>query len=147
VDERQRRLRVQHRGALPEYPCRLDIVLLLAKVTADRVRDGWSEGNLPSAQRLVEQAAAVDQTYAPAHNLRGAIHASAGDIPRARDAFRAALELDPRDTSIYTNLGRLEADGGDEVTAARLFAEALTLDPHLEPAREGLAEIRRRRQR
>ena len=105
------------------------------------------QGNLPSAQRLVEHATAVDQTYAPAHNRRGAIYASAGDIARARDAFRAALELDPRDTSIYTNLGRLEAELGDDAAAARLFAEALTLDPDLEPAREGLADIRRRKRR
>lgn len=104
------------------------------------------QGDLPAAQRLAERAAAVDAAYAPVQNLRGAIYASAGDVPRARDAFRAALALDPRDPSVYANLGRLEAGaGGDAAAAARLFAEALTLDPGLEPARQGLAEIRGRR--
>ncbi len=105
----------------------------------------FMQGDLPAAQQLAERAAAADAAYAPAHNLRGAIYASIGDVPRAREAFREALALDPRDSSVYTNLGRLEAGaGGDAGVAARLFAEALTLDPGLEPAREGLAEIKRK---
>jgi Flp pilus assembly protein TadD len=104
----------------------------------------FMQGDMPAAQQLAERAAAADAAYAPAHNLRGAIYASAGDVPRAREAFREALALDPRDSSVYTNLGRLEAGaGGDAGVAARLFAEALTLDPGLEPAREGLAAIKR----
>jgi spermidine synthase len=97
-------------------------------------------GDLTNALLLVRRAIELDPRYADAHNLLGAIHATAGNIDAGRDAFRASLRLDPRDAITYVNLAQLELNAGQRSVAANLFAEALSLDPNSMPAREGLAQ-------
>jgi Flp pilus assembly protein TadD len=99
--------------------------------------------DLTAAAGSVQLAIAADSRFAPAHNLDGAIQASAGNVERARAAFRAALALDPRDPTTYTNLGLLELSGGQAAASAELFAEALSLDPASSAAQQGLADAQR----
>ena len=99
-------------------------------------------GDLTNALLLVRRALEVDARHADAHNLLGAIHATAGNIDAGRDAFRASLRLDPRDAITYVNLAELELNAGQRSVAANLFAEALSLDPNSMPAREGLAQTK-----
>ena len=95
-----------------------------------------------SALPLVRRAIELDASYADAHNLLGAILATAGDIGAGRDAFRTSLRLDPRDAVTYVNLAQLELAAGQRDVAADLFAEALSLDPNSSSARDGLAQAR-----
>ena len=99
-------------------------------------------GDLINALLLIRRAIELDPGYADAHNLLGAIHATAGNIDAGREAFRASLRLDPRDAITYVNLAQLELNAGQRSVAANLFAEALSLDPNSMPAREGLAQAR-----
>ena len=69
-------------------------------------------GDVASALPLVRRAIELDASYADAHNLLGAIHATAGDIAAGRDAFRTSLRLDPRDAVTYVNLAQLELAAG-----------------------------------
>jgi spermidine synthase len=99
-------------------------------------------GDVASALPLVRRAIELDANYADAHNLLGAILASAGDIGAGRDAFRTSLRLDPHDAVTYVNLAQLELAAGQRDIAADLFAEALSLDPNSGAARDGLAQAR-----
>ncbi len=99
-------------------------------------------GDVAAALPLVRRAIELDASYADAHNLLGAIHATSGDIGAARDAFRTSLRLDPRDAVTYINLAQLELAAGQQSVAAGLFVEALSLDPNSAPALEGLAQSR-----
>jgi len=103
------------------------------------------QGDGASALPLVHRAIELDANYADAHNLLGAILASAGDIGAGRDAFRSSLRLDPHDAVTYVNLAQLELAAGQRDVAAELFAEALSLDPNSGSARDGLAQARRAR--
>jgi spermidine synthase len=93
---------------------------------------------LPHVRRAIE----IDPRYADAHNLLGAIYATAGDFDRGRESFRASLRFDPRDAVTYVNLAQLELAAGERDAAADLFAEALSLDASSPEAREGLAQAR-----
>jgi spermidine synthase len=99
-------------------------------------------GDVASALPLVRRAIELDANYADAHNLLGAILATAGDVSAGRDAFRTSLRLDPRDAVTYVNLAQLELAAGQRDVAADLFAEALSLDPNSVSARDGLAQAR-----
>jgi spermidine synthase len=103
------------------------------------------QGDGASALPLVHRAIELDANYADAHNLLGAILASAGHIGAGRDAFRSSLRLDPHDAVTYVNLAQLELAAGQRDVAAELFAEALSLDPNSGSARDGLAQARRAR--
>jgi Flp pilus assembly protein TadD len=104
--------------------------------------ESFLRGDLTNALLLVRRAIDLDASYADAHNLLGAIHATAGNADAGRDAFRASLRLDPRDAITYVNLAQLELNAGQRSVAANLFAEALSLDPNSMPAREGLAQAK-----
>jgi len=105
--------------------------------------ESFLRGDVAAALPLVRRAIELDASYADAHNLLGAIHATSGDIGAARDAFRTSLRLDPRDAVTYINLAQLELAAGQQSVAASLFVEALSLDPSSAPALEGLAQSRR----
>jgi Flp pilus assembly protein TadD len=102
--------------------------------------ESFLRGDLAAALPLVRRAIELNASYADAHNLLGAIHATAGDIDTGRGEFRTSLRLDPRDAVTYVNLAQLELAAGQRSVAAGLFAEALSLDPSSAPAREGLAQ-------
>jgi len=97
-------------------------------------------GDHAASLPLVRRAIAIDPRYADAHNLLGAIYATAGDFAAGREAFRTSLRLDARDAITYINLAQMELAAGQQEVAADLFAEALSLDPNSSPAREGLAQ-------
>jgi len=99
-------------------------------------------GDVASALPLVRRAIELDENYADAYNLLGAILSTAGDISAGRDAFRTSLRLDPRDAVTYVNLAQLELAAGRRDDAADLFSEALSLDPNSSSARDGLAQAR-----
>ena len=99
-------------------------------------------GDPAASLPLVRRAIELDPRYADAHNLLGAIYATAGDFGAGRDAFHTSLRLDPRDAITYVNLAQLELAAGQRDVAADLFAEALSLDPSSAPAREGLTQAR-----
>jgi spermidine synthase len=104
--------------------------------------ESFLRGDLAAALPLVRRAIELNASYADAHNLLGAIHATAGDIDTGRGEFRTSLRLDPRDAVTYVNLAQLELAAGQRSVAAGLFAEALSLDPSSAPAREGLAQAK-----
>ena len=104
--------------------------------------ESFLRGDVAAALPLVRRAIELDASYADAHNLLGAIHATSGEIGAARDAFRTSLRLDPRDAVTYINLAQLELAAGQQSVAAGLFVEALSLDPSSAPALEGLAQSR-----
>jgi Flp pilus assembly protein TadD len=102
-------------------------------------------GDYAASLPLVRRAIEIDPRYADAHNLLGAIYATAGDSGAGREAFRTSLRLDPRDAITYVNLAQLELADGQRDVAADLFAEALSLDPNSDSARDGLAQATRTR--
>jgi Flp pilus assembly protein TadD len=103
--------------------------------------ESFLRGDPAAALPLVGRAIELDASYADAHNLLGAIHATAGNLGAARDAFRTSLRFDPRDAVTYINLAQLELAAGQRSVAAGLFVEALSLDPNSASALEGLAAI------
>jgi spermidine synthase len=105
--------------------------------------ESFLRGDPAASLLLVRRAIEMDPRYADAHNLLGAIYATAGDFAAGRDAFQTSLRLDPRDAITYVNLAQLEVAAGRRDVAADLFTEALSLDPNSAPAREGLAQAKR----
>ena len=82
--------------------------------------ESFLRGDVASALPLVRRAIELDASYADAHNLLGAILATAGDISAGRDAFRTSLRLDPRDAVTYINLAQLELAAGQRDRRSRL---------------------------
>ena len=100
----------------------------------------FMHGDLDGALPLAARAVAQDPSSAAAHNLLGAVHASAGRSDEAARVFAAALALDPADAAIYINLGRLALSSGNTALSVERFSEALTIDPRSTAARDGLAQ-------
>ncbi len=103
---------------------------------------GFLRGDHAASLPLVRRAIEIDPRYADAHNLLGAIYATAGDFAAGREAFHTSLRLDARDAITYINLAQMELAAGQRGVAADLFAEALSLDPNSGAAREGLARLK-----
>jgi tetratricopeptide (TPR) repeat protein len=101
------------------------------------------DGDAGRAEGLAAAAVVRHPGDARLHNLRGVVLATQGRRVEARAAFAASRRLDPRQAGTYVNSARLELEEGDLRAAAGLFAEALAVDPGSEPARTGLAGLRR----
>lgn len=100
---------------------------------------------LDEAVRLLKEAVSVRPDFAPGLNLLAQAYARLGLQNEAIATIRKAIELEPKNAGHRATLGRILLDLGLTARAEEAFREAIERDPGLPEAREGLAELDRRR--
>lgn len=92
------------------------------------------QGNLPSAQTLLEQAKTIDPDYADVHNNLGQLFYRQKAWVRAIEAYQRALDIQPRNAIYHYNVGLAYERLGDFAAAVKAYQAALTHDPLYEQA-------------
>jgi TolB-like protein/thioredoxin-like negative regulator of GroEL len=98
---------------------------------------GFTQESPVRAERLLEEALAIDPDYAPAWVELAAVryrYAGLGApwdsiAPHVEEAANRALEIDPRNARAHGALGALALHSGELREAARHHSRALALDP------------------
>ncbi len=96
-------------------------------------------GRNDDAERELEDALALDPSFATTHSNLGNLYFRRDEIPRARDAYLAAIRLDPEHADAHNNLGSAYFRLGDRRRAEQEYREALRLDPQSAGAQRNLA--------
>jgi tetratricopeptide (TPR) repeat protein len=110
-------------------------------------RLGAGGSSLQQSQRLLEQAIALDPTFAHAHALLGRLLAysvanfpddTAADLARAEASAQAALRINPQLSEAWTALGAAYTQGGRNEDAIGALRRALEIAPNSELALDTL---------
>ncbi len=101
------------------------------------------QGKLTEAIAELQQAVALDPTYAAAFRNLGYAHDRAGQGDEAIAAYRRALSLEPRDALTLNNLGVLYDNQGRHDEALAAFEEAAKADPSSRTIQQNLENARR----
>jgi tetratricopeptide (TPR) repeat protein len=94
---------------------------------------------MPEAERLYEQAIALDPHLAIAYTNLGNIRFRRGDEDGAERLYRRAIEVDDRQPEAHYNLGYVMLERGHPRVAADHFECALSRDPRFADAHFNLA--------
>ena len=78
---------------------------------------------------LIDTALRIDDRYADAYAVRGALRAAQGRNPEAVTDLRRAVSLDPSDMSALAELGRIQLVDGRPHEALESYEHAVSLDP------------------
>jgi tetratricopeptide (TPR) repeat protein len=108
----------------------------------------FNERDNAEAKRLLEQATALDPTFAPFFAALAVCHfqvhafafrgASARILEEGFEAARRAVALDEEDATAHTALGRIYTARGEHASAIAELREAVRLNPNLSTAHYGL---------
>lgn len=98
-----------------------------------------SRGDLPNAERLVEEAVRLAPDLADPICQRGRFFASVHRIPEAEADLLRCIEIDSAYPEVWLMLGRLYLEAGSPAHAAAAFKVQLRLTPGMKEAEEGLA--------
>ncbi len=104
------------------------------KILGDYYR---SEGNPGEAERLYNEAIAMDPKFEGAHMNLGVVFSQTGRTAQAEKEFQLATVLDPHDASAFNDLGTIVAARSLD-DALGLFRKATELDPNYADARKNL---------
>lgn len=85
----------------------------LAHFYNNRAAELMVAGDLASAEAWVDQALALDETFAPAWITRGVVSRRGGEVERAERAFLTALDHDERSVNALVNLVSLKRTTGE----------------------------------
>ncbi len=102
------------------------------EIAQEMVAQGWNletQGKLPEALLLYNQATVVDSHCAPAYEHRAMLSARQGAFKTALNEFAKAIELAPREASGYVQRGKLYFGMGNNELAAADFTKAMELNP------------------
>jgi transcriptional activator of cad operon len=78
---------------------------------------------------LIAGALRIDDRYADAYAVRGALRAAQGRDPEAVTDLRRAISLDPSSMSAFAELGRIQLLDGRPHEALESYEHAVSLDP------------------
>jgi transcriptional activator of cad operon len=78
---------------------------------------------------LIDGALRIDDRYADAYAVRGALRAAQGRDPEAVTDLRRAISLDPSNMSAFAELGRIQLVDGRPHDALESYEHAVSLDP------------------
>lgn len=95
----------------------------------DRAVTRLKEGKAAEALSAVDEALAIDPSFAPAWVLAGQIHEMERRFAEAEAAYRRALALAPDDSETYFRLAVVLAASGRRAEAAAVGREVLRLAP------------------
>lgn len=95
-----------------------------AEIRTELAASYYQTRQLSTALEEVQRALAIDDTYAPAHALRGLIYSDLGDPREAETAFGRALKLAPDSGSILNTYGWFLCQTGREKEAVSYFTRA-----------------------
>lgn len=99
-----------------------------AHATLGRIRMVRDE-DWPAAAAALDQAIALEPSYAPAWRWRGALLAATGRLPEAHSSFASALELDPTSVPTLGEAGHVALRQGSLREARDLLARARVVEP------------------
>ena len=126
----------------------LDMILAQPRSYPDaavlRARIGIEEGNLPFAQRLLEQHIRLVPDHSGLHETYAAALYLGKKMPEARSELTMAGALGAPRWRIAYHLGLIEEALGRGVEAGQLYAEALQGNPGWAPAESRLKALRAR---
>jgi tetratricopeptide (TPR) repeat protein len=97
------------------------------------------------AVELLEEAVSIRPDYSPGLNRLAAAYGRLGLDNDAIATIQQAMRLTPKDARHPATLGELQLGQGFTEAAEKSFLRALELDEALPEARQGLAEVARRR--
>ena len=103
--------------------------------------DAYTQGNVPSALKLFEQAAKIDPSYADAHYNIGSIHYQNNNYDMAEMAFRNAVKYNPTDFQAKYNLALSLEQKKNYKEALSLYREIPATDLKFQRAQEKTKEI------
>jgi type IV pilus assembly protein PilF len=112
----------------------------LAQVRLELASGYFARGQTVVALDEVKRALAARPGLAPAHELRGLIHAQLGESALAEDSFRRALQLAPRSADAMHNYGWFLCQQRRWSEADTWFARASEQPGYLAVERTGLAQ-------
>lgn len=112
----------------------------LAQVRLELASGYFARGQTVVALDEVKRALAARPDLAPAHELRGLIHAQLGESAQAEDSFRRALQLAPRSGDAMHNYGWFLCQQRRWSEADGWFARALEQPGYRAVERTGLAQ-------
>jgi class 3 adenylate cyclase/TolB-like protein/Flp pilus assembly protein TadD len=112
------------RDALAIVPESPDALIGLAAAIADG-------GDLQAAERTLEQAIAVQPSYAASHMERGSLLMRQGRAREAIASYRRVSLLEPDNPAGFNNLGVAYLAVGDFEESTKAFARALEIEPRL----------------
>ena len=78
---------------------------------------------------LIESALGIDDRFADAYAVRGALRAAQSRNPEAVSDLRHAIVLDPNNMSAFAELGRIQLFDGRPREALESYEHAVSLDP------------------
>ncbi len=122
----------------------LDRILPAADVLFQAARASYTQGNLPDAEKLLQQSIGINPNHLSANELLAEILISDNRLSEAREKLEKLLEnapinARPRLVQVYL----LQAPiASDNKTRRELFEKALSLDANCAEAREGLEKIK-----
>jgi len=96
--------------------------------------------NLQEARVALEQAVALDRSYAPAHHFLAEVIRRIGDRQGALEQYRMAIERNDRLAQAWLGVGQIELAESEYEKAILSLSRALELEPRLLEAHYGLAQ-------
>ena len=102
-------------------------------------------GKLDEAVTLLVEAISIRPDFGPGLNRLAAAYGRLGFANEAVATIRKAIELEPKDPAHHATLGEVLLGMGSISGAETSFEAAIAIDAAYPAAREGLAEIARRR--
>lgn len=100
-----------------------------------------SQGDLPAAARLLEQAIANKPDYDVAYNNLGVVRHRQGQLSEAKDLFKQALALNPNYAEAAANLGNHYFVLGKIGPAREYYLQALNNNPEMSAVYTILGDI------
>ncbi len=98
-----------------------------ARIRLELAASYLQTGQTEVALQEVNQAVAIDPSYADAYHLRGLVYMGMGDLPGAEDSLRRAQGMRPNDPDIMHNYGWLQCQRQQYEQANQLFERALAI--------------------
>jgi tetratricopeptide (TPR) repeat protein len=112
---------------------------------AGRAREAFTRGDFGAARAALERALGLDNRYAPAYLMLGAMELSRGDGPKGVSLTKRALELDPLIESAHYNLALYALRRDDRVLAMEELRKELGNNEGNTEARKLLLKLEAKR--
>lgn len=95
----------------------------------EQAAENFYKGNLDEAERLFNEALAIEKHDLYSINKLGVIYAHRRDLETAEMYFRKVLEIDARDKNALSNVGNVFLEKGNYEQAIQYYQEAIKADP------------------